>query len=83
MRDMKVSPATGTAQVPQSELDKYLDPAAGAGAGEEGESSDDDEGEIIDRSERTDYYDLPDKRRRGTGPGGAVEGPDGSLWPAP
>ncbi|BGP45050.1 hypothetical protein JCM10450v2_000867 [Rhodotorula kratochvilovae] len=82
MRDMTVSPS-GTAQVPQSELDKYLDPASssGAGAGAE-EESDDDEGEIIDRSARTDYYPLPE-RRRGTGPGGAVEGPDGSLWPAP
>ncbi|GAA6052326.1 hypothetical protein JCM3770_007253 [Rhodotorula araucariae] len=82
MRDMTVSPS-GTAQVPQSELDKYLDPASSSAAGGgDGESSDDDEGEVIDRSARTDYYPLPE-RKRGTGPGGAVEGPDGSLWPAP
>ncbi|KPV78653.1 uncharacterized protein RHOBADRAFT_33384 [Rhodotorula graminis WP1] len=86
MRDMKVSPTTGQAAVPQSELDKYLDPAGTGQAGEveDGEDSDDDDdAEVIDRSSRTDYYALPDKRRRGTGPGGAVEGPDGSLWPAP
>jgi len=87
MRDMKVSPTTGAAAVPQSELDKYLDPSkggsSGGAAGDEEEESEDDDAEVIDRSSRTDYYALPEKRRRGTGPGGAVEGPDGSLWPAP
>ncbi|GAA5994688.1 GTPase NPA3 [Rhodotorula paludigena] len=80
MRDMKVSSSGDSAQVPQSELDKYLDPSA-AGQDDE-EEDDDDEGEVIDRSARTDYYELP-ARRRGTGPGGTVELEDGSQWPAP
>ncbi|GAA6022897.1 hypothetical protein JCM10207_006855 [Rhodosporidiobolus poonsookiae] len=75
MRDMKVS-GDGTAQVPKSALDKYLDP----GVEEEDEES--DEGEVIDKSARTDYYELPDgKKKRGT-PGGVVAD-DGTLWPAP
>ncbi|KWU45417.1 XPA-binding protein 1 [Rhodotorula sp. JG-1b] len=96
MKDMKVSPsssaATGTgggpssAVPPQSDLENYLDPnsrsATGEGAEEDDEEDDDDDGEVIDRSARTDYYELPE-RRRGTGPGGAVEGEDGTLWPAP
>ena len=92
MKDMKVSPpsASGSggpssAAPPQSDLEKYLDPnsrsATGEGA-EEDDEEDDDDGEVIDRSARTDYYELPE-RRRGTGPGGAVEGEDGTLWPAP
>ncbi|BGO96834.1 XPA-binding protein 1 [Rhodotorula toruloides ATCC 204091] len=77
MRDMKVSSDGKSAAVPKSELDKYLDPNA-----EDEDEGDEDEGEVIDKSARTDYYELP-SRRRGTGPGGAMEGPDGSLWPAP
>ncbi|BGP21849.1 hypothetical protein JCM10295v2_000724 [Rhodotorula toruloides] len=77
MRDMKVSSDGKSAAVPKSELDKYLDPNA-----EDEDEEDEDEGEVIDKSARTDYYELP-SRRRGTGPGGAMEGPDGSLWPAP
>ncbi|POY73875.1 hypothetical protein BMF94_3045 [Rhodotorula taiwanensis] len=78
MRDMKVSPSGQSAAVPQSALD-----AAQQGADEQDdEDEDDDDGEVIDRSARTDYYQLPE-RRRGTGPGGAVEGEDGTLWPAP
>ncbi|GAA5831756.1 hypothetical protein JCM11251_003868 [Rhodosporidiobolus azoricus] len=76
MRDMKVSGDGQSAQVPQSALDKYLQPQEG-----EGEESD-DEGEVIDRSARTDYYELPEKKKRGTAQGG-VEGDDGTLWPAP
>ncbi|GAA5896883.1 GTPase NPA3 [Sporobolomyces salmoneus] len=71
-------------------LEKYLDPNQG-----EEEDEDDDEGEIIDASARTGYYDLPStKPKRGTVPshyagggGGAgtttVEGEDGTVWPAP
>ena len=45
------------------------------------EEEDDDDGEIIDRSSRTDYYDLPtERRKRGT----PAEGEDdGTAWPAP
>ncbi|GAA5882395.1 hypothetical protein JCM3774_004296 [Rhodotorula dairenensis] len=89
MKDMNVSgakPGTAAAAVPQSELEKYLDPNSRPGerGGDEDEDDDedDDDGEVIDRSARTDYYQLPE-RRRGTGPGGAVEGEDGTLWPAP
>lgn len=78
MRDMKVSSDGKSAAVPKSELDKYLDP----NAEDEADEEDEDEGEVIDKSARTDYFELP-SRRRGTGPGGATEGPDGSLWPAP
>lgn len=91
MKDMKVSP-TGSgsgpsSSAPQSDLEKYLDPnssrtATGEDAEDEEDEDDDDDGEVIDRSARTDYYELPE-RRRGTGPGGAVEGEDGTLWPAP
>ncbi|BGO93072.1 hypothetical protein NBRC10512_003257 [Rhodotorula toruloides] len=78
MRDMKVSSDGKSAAVPKSELDKYLDP----NAEDEADEEDEDEGEVIDKSARTDYVELP-SRRRGTGPGRATEGPDGSLWPAP
>ncbi|KAG0664796.1 hypothetical protein C6P46_000933 [Rhodotorula mucilaginosa] len=94
MKDMKVSPPSSSAAEgsgggpssaapPQSDLEKYLDPNSRVAAdGDEDEEDDDDDGEVIDRSARTDYYELPE-RRRGTGPGGAVEGEDGTLWPAP
>ncbi|GAA5872483.1 hypothetical protein JCM16303_004534 [Sporobolomyces ruberrimus] len=72
-------------------LEKYLDPNQG-----EEESEDDDEGEVIDASARTGYYDLPStKPKRGEMPshfaGGAgggrsastVQGEDGTVWPAP
>ncbi|GAA5980506.1 hypothetical protein JCM10908_001673 [Rhodotorula pacifica] len=80
MKDMKVSPSGQSGSIPQSELDKYLDPKIGQGDNDDEE--DEDDGEVIDKSARTDYYELPE-RRRGTGPGGAVEGEDGTLWPAP
>ncbi|GAA5985931.1 hypothetical protein JCM11641_004832 [Rhodosporidiobolus odoratus] len=75
MRDMKVS-GDGKAQIPKSALDKYLEPQEGEG------DEDSDEGEIIDKSSRTDYYELSnDKPKRGTPQG--VQGDDGTLWPAP
>ncbi|GAA5892591.1 hypothetical protein JCM6882_005654 [Rhodosporidiobolus microsporus] len=75
MRDMKVSGDGKSAQVPQSALDKYLQPEEGEG------EEDSDDGEVIDKSARTDYYELPEKKKRGTAQG--VEGYDGTLWPAP
>ncbi|GAA5877025.1 hypothetical protein JCM8547_007495 [Rhodosporidiobolus lusitaniae] len=77
MRDMKVSGDGKSAKVPQSALDKYLNP----GAEGEGEEEDDDEGEVIDKSSRTDYYELPEKKKRGTPAG--IEADDGTVWPAP
>ncbi|ORY85423.1 hypothetical protein BCR35DRAFT_302912 [Leucosporidium creatinivorum] len=61
---------------------------------EEERGSSDDEGEVIDKSSRTDYYDLPTSRRpRGTAPpssaaagsrgGRQVVDDDGTVWPAP
>ncbi|BGP12955.1 hypothetical protein JCM10213_006594 [Rhodosporidiobolus nylandii] len=76
MQDMKVSGDGKSAQIPKSALDRYLEPKEG----EEDEDSDD--GEVIDKSARTDYYELPDKKKRGT-PSGGIEGDDGTLWPAP
>ncbi|GAA6013556.1 hypothetical protein JCM11491_002706 [Sporobolomyces phaffii] len=73
-------------------LEKYLDP----NQGDEDAEEDDDDGEIIDASARTGYYDLPSQKpKRGTMPphyaaaggggGGSsvVEGEDGTVWPAP
>lgn len=88
MKDMKVSPGGNgePGAAPRSELDEYLDPKSRQGDkdqdGDDDDGDEDDDGEVIDRSARTDYYQLPE-RRRGTGPGGAVEGEDGTLWPAP
>ncbi|GAA6060378.1 hypothetical protein JCM10212_004631 [Sporobolomyces blumeae] len=59
-------------------LERYLDP------NQDDESEESDDGEIIDQSSRTGYYDLPSsKPKRGTYPGGAVEADDGTVWPAP
>ncbi|KAK4704875.1 GPN-loop GTPase, partial [Phenoliferia sp. Uapishka_3] len=76
MADMKVSGEAATAaQKKKQDLEDFLEP-------DDEEEEDDDEGEIIDRSARTEYYDLPTtKRKRGT-PSGA-EGDDGTVWPAP
>ncbi|BGP53079.1 hypothetical protein JCM8202v2_000638 [Rhodotorula sphaerocarpa] len=87
MRDMKVSPSGQSGAVPQADLDaaargETVSPAVNLAEEDEDEDDDDDDGEVIDRSARTDYYELPE-RRRGTGPGGAIEGDDGTLWPAP
>ncbi|GAA5990595.1 hypothetical protein JCM5350_001048 [Sporobolomyces pararoseus] len=71
-------------------LEKYLDPNQGEDADEEEE----DEGEIIDASARTGYYDLPSsKPKRGTMPShfassgsnnsSVVHSEDGTAWPAP
>lgn len=68
-------------------LEKYLDPNQGE---DEEDQDDEDEGEIIDASARTSYYDLPTtKPKRGTmpshyaGSSSVVEGEDGTVWPAP
>ncbi|SCZ91029.1 BZ3500_MvSof-1268-A1-R1_Chr1-3g02492 [Microbotryum saponariae] len=55
---------------------------------EEEESESDDDGEIIDRSARTGYYELPEPERKGRrgnafGGGGGVGGDDGTVWPRP
>ncbi|GAA5940418.1 GTPase NPA3 [Sporobolomyces koalae] len=92
LKDMSISSESDPKQPKQSRstgavnpaLEKYLDPNQG-----EDEDSDDDEGEIIDASARTGYYDLPTtKPKRGTMPGTTpgstvVEGDDGTVWPAP
>lgn len=96
MRDMQVSGDGRSAQakVPQSALDKYL----GEGADESEESDEGeviDKSAFSSSSfsgsrlislrlsgSRTDYYDLPQKKKRGSAPGG-TEGDDGTLWPAP
>ncbi|GAA5955323.1 hypothetical protein JCM3765_003281 [Sporobolomyces pararoseus] len=72
-----------------SALEKYLDP----NQGEDAEEDEEDEGEIIDASARTGYYDLPtSKPKRGTMPShfassgnnsSVVHGEDGTAWPAP
>ncbi|GAA5883668.1 hypothetical protein JCM1840_007031 [Sporobolomyces johnsonii] len=88
MKDMKLStPASASAsgagagaggEPVNPALEKYLDPNP------DEEDEDSDEGEVIDKSARTGYYDLPtQKPKRGTMPGGAVEGDDGTVWPAP
>lgn len=78
MADMKVSggaPPTAAEQR-KKDLEDFLEP-------DDEEEEDDDEGEIIDRSARTDYYDLPtEKRKRGT-PAKGDEDDDGTVWPAP
>ncbi|GAA6035354.1 hypothetical protein JCM8097_008829 [Rhodosporidiobolus ruineniae] len=79
MRDMKVSSDGKSGQVDKSALDKYLE---GDGADED-DGEDSDEGEVIDKSARTDYYELPEGGKRTKGAQGAVEGDDGTLWPAP
>ncbi|KDE05124.1 hypothetical protein MVLG_04466 [Microbotryum lychnidis-dioicae p1A1 Lamole] len=55
---------------------------------EEEESESDDDGEIIDRSARTGYYELPEPERKGRkgnafGGGGGMGGDDGTVWPRP
>jgi len=80
--DLKVSGEGGGDAIPQSALDRMMDTA------NDEEDDDDDDAEIIDRSARTDYYDLPeDGPRRGQPRAGAssqrgVVGEDGTLWPS-
>ncbi|KAM0756502.1 hypothetical protein T439DRAFT_308988 [Meredithblackwellia eburnea MCA 4105] len=92
MRDMKVSGRTtdvlsGSSGISGSEsaddkkkreLEEFLRVKEEEEA--ERDDQDSDEGEIIDRSSRTDYYDLPTKRTRGAS---GVAGDDGTVWPAP
>ncbi|GAA5902228.1 hypothetical protein JCM5296_006634, partial [Sporobolomyces johnsonii] len=84
MKDMKLSTPTSASgagaggEPVNPALEKYLDPNP------DDEDEDSDDGEVIDKSARTGYYDLPtQKPKRGTMPGGAVEGDDGTVWPAP
>ncbi|KAM0793100.1 hypothetical protein ACM66B_000581 [Microbotryomycetes sp. NB124-2] len=75
MKDMSVS-GDGKATVNKDQLQAMLE------RDDEAEEEDSDDGEIIDKSARTDYYELPAKRpARGTAAG--VVADDGSLWPAP
>lgn len=83
--DMKVS-GQGVlkpteAEKKKSNLADYLEPNE-----EEEEEEDSDSGEIIDRSARTEYYDLPSKRpARGTPytVDEEEEEEDGTSWPTP
>lgn len=80
MRDMKVDDSEAKGKVKKSALDAMHE--------EPDDDEDSDDGEVIDRSARTDYYDLPTQRRpRGTAPpgggGSGVMGDDGTVWPAP
>ncbi|CEQ42151.1 SPOSA6832_03938 [Sporobolomyces salmonicolor] len=78
MKDMKISTPASASGAAGSEpvnpaLEKYLDPNP------DEEDEDSDEGEVIDKSARTGYYELPTRKpKRGTMPGGAVEGDDGT-----
>ncbi|KAK4058191.1 hypothetical protein OIO90_000930 [Microbotryomycetes sp. JL221] len=79
MKDMSVS-GDGKATVNKTQLEAMLE--RDDEQDEQDSDDDDDDGEVIDKSSRTDYYELPTKRpTRGT-PAGVVAD-DGTLWPAP
>ncbi|KAI5476865.1 protein of Ras GTPase family [Pseudohyphozyma bogoriensis] len=90
MKDMTVSGAPAKGSNNPVDLEKYLD----VGSDEEQVLDDDEDAEIIDKSARNEYYDLPTKGAprgvdpfakkdsRASGRDGVV-GDDGTLWPAP